>query len=252
MVLLEVKDIKKSFGGVDVLRGISFDLSEGQAVSVLGPSGSGKSTLLRCITMLETADGGEVTYCGRKGIYTKDGRTVYVPKAELREIKKSFGLVFQSFNLFPHYTVMQNITDAPVHVLGVPRDEAEARAKELIAKLGLEGREGHYPYQLSGGQQQRVAIARALAMQPKMLFFDEPTSALDPELTAEILSVLKALAKEKMTMMIVTHEIDFARSISDHVIFMDGGVIAEEGRPEDVIDHPSSERTRAFLKKLES
>ncbi|MBQ3918863.1 MAG: amino acid ABC transporter ATP-binding protein [Oscillospiraceae bacterium] len=252
MVLLEVKDIKKSFGGVDVLRGISFDLSEGQAVSVLGPSGSGKSTLLRCITMLETADGGEVTYCGRKGIYTKDGRTVYAPKAELREIKKSFGLVFQSFNLFPHYTVMQNITDAPVHVLGVPRDEAEARAKELIAKLGLEGREGHYPYQLSGGQQQRVAIARALAMQPKMLFFDEPTSALDPELTAEILSVLKELAREKMTMMIVTHEIDFARSISDHVIFMDGGVIAEEGRPEDVIDHPSSERTRAFLKKLES
>lgn len=252
MVLLEVKDIKKSFGGVDVLRGISFDLSEGQAVSVLGPSGSGKSTLLRCITMLETADGGEVTYCGRKGIYTKDGRTVYAPKAELREIKKSFGLVFQSFNLFPHYTVMQNITDAPVHVLGVPRDEAEARAKGLIAKLGLEGREGHYPYQLSGGQQQRVAIARALAMQPKMLFFDEPTSALDPELTAEILSVLKELAKEKMTMMIVTHEIDFARSISDHVIFMDGGVIAEEGRPEDVIDHPSSERTRAFLKKLES
>ena len=252
MVLLEVKDIKKSFGGVDVLRGISFDLSEGQAVSVLGPSGSGKSTLLRCITMLETADGGEVTYCGRKGIYTKDGRTVYAPKTELREIKKSFGLVFQSFNLFPHYTVMQNITDAPVHVLGVPRDEAEARAKELIAKLGLEGREGHYPYQLSGGQQQRVAIARALAMQPKMLFFDEPTSALDPELTAEILSVLKALAREKMTMMIVTHEIDFARSISDHVIFMDGGVIAEEGRPEDVIDHPSSERTRAFLKKLES
>ena len=252
MVLLEVKDIKKSFGGVDVLRGISFDLSEGQAVSVLGPSGSGKSTLLRCITMLETADGGEVTYCGRKGIYTRDGRTVYAPKTELREIKKSFGLVFQSFNLFPHYTVMQNITDAPVHVLGVPRDEAEARAKELIAKLGLEGREGHYPYQLSGGQQQRVAIARALAMQPKMLFFDEPTSALDPELTAEILSVLKALAREKMTMMIVTHEIDFARSISDHVIFMDGGVIAEEGRPEDVIDHPSSERTRAFLKKLES
>ena len=252
MVLLEVKDIKKSFGGVDVLRGISFDLSEGQAVSVLGPSGSGKSTLLRCITMLETADGGEVTYCGRKGIYTKDGRTVYAPKAELREIKKSFGLVFQSFNLFPHYTVMQNITDAPVHVLGVSRDEAEARAKELIAKLGLEGREGHYPYQLSGGQQQRVAIARALAMQPKMLFFDEPTSALDPELTAEILSVLKELAREKMTMMIVTHEIDFARSISDHVIFMDGGVIAEEGRPEDVIDHPSSERTRAFLKKLES
>ena len=252
MVLLEVKDIKKSFGGVDVLRGISFDLSEGQAVSVLGPSGSGKSTLLRCITMLETADGGEVTYCGRKGIYTKDGRTVYAPKAELREIKKSFGLVFQSFNLVPHYTVMQNITDAPVHVLGVPRDEAEARAKELIAKLGLEGREGHYPYQLSGGQQQRVAIARALAMQPKMLFFDEPTSALDPELTAEILSVLKELAREKMTMMIVTHEIDFARSISDHVIFMDGGVIAEEGRPEDVIDHPSSERTRAFLKKLES
>lgn len=252
MVLLEVKNITKSFGGVDVLRGISFDLSEGQAVSVLGPSGSGKSTLLRCITMLETADGGEVTYCGRKGIYTRDGRTVYAPKAELREIKKSFGLVFQSFNLFPHYTVMQNITDAPVHVLGVPRDEAEARAKELIAKLGLEGREGHYPYQLSGGQQQRVAIARALAMQPKMLFFDEPTSALDPELTAEILSVLKALAREKMTMMIVTHEIDFARSISDHVIFMDGGVIAEEGRPEDVIDHPSSERTRAFLKKLES
>ncbi len=250
--MLDIKNIYKNFGDLQVLKGVSTHVEKGEVVVIIGVSGSGKSTLLRCITMLETADGGEVTYCGRKGIYTKDGRTVYAPKAELREIKKSFGLVFQSFNLFPHYTVMQNITDAPVHVLGVPRDEAEARAKELIAKLGLEGREGHYPYQLSGGQQQRVAIARALAMQPKMLFFDEPTSALDPELTAEILSVLKELAREKMTMMIVTHEIDFARSISDHVIFMDGGVIAEEGRPEDVIDHPSSERTRAFLKKLES
>jgi polar amino acid transport system ATP-binding protein len=250
--VLDIKNIYKNFGDLQVLKGVSTHVEKGEVVVIIGVSGSGKSTLLRCITMLETADGGEVTYCGRKGIYTKDGRTVYAPKAELREIKKSFGLVFQSFNLFPHYTVMQNITDAPVHVLGVPRDEAEARAKELIAKLGLEGREGHYPYQLSGGQQQRVAIARALAMQPKMLFFDEPTSALDPELTAEILSVLKELAREKMTMMIVTHEIDFARSISDHVIFMDGGVIAEEGRPEDVIDHPSSERTRAFLKKLES
>ena len=252
MNLLEVKELRKSFGDLQVLKNISMIVGEGEVVSVLGPSGSGKSTFLRCISMLETVDGGSISYCGKTAVEEKDGQPVYVPKAELREIKHSFGLVFQNFNLFPHYTVLKNITDAPIHVLKRNKDEVIAEAKVLLQKIGLADKGDYYPYQLSGGQQQRVAIARALAMKPKMLFFDEPTSALDPELTAEILKVLKELAKEKMTMVIVTHEIDFARSVSGHVVFMDGGVIVEQGRPEDVIDRPSNDRTRAFLKKLSS
>ena len=252
MNLLEVKELRKSFGDLQVLKNISMTVGEGEVVSVLGPSGSGKSTFLRCISMLETVDGGSISYCGKTAVEEKDGQPVYVPKAELREIKHSFGLVFQNFNLFPHYTVLKNITDAPIHVLKRNKDEVIAEAKVLLQKIGLADKGDYYPYQLSGGQQQRVAIARALAMKPKMLFFDEPTSALDPELTAEILKVLKELAKEKMTMVIVTHEIDFARSVSGHVVFMDGGVIVEQGRPEDVIDRPSNDRTRAFLKKLSS
>ncbi len=251
MNLLEVKNLKKSFGDLEVLKDITMTVGEGEVVSVLGPSGSGKSTFLRCISMLETIDGGSMTYCDKPAVSEKDGKPVYVSKEELKEIKHSFGLVFQNFNLFPHYTVLKNITDAPINVLKRDKDEVMKEAQELLKKMGLSEKGDFYPYQLSGGQQQRVAIARALAMKPKMIFFDEPTSALDPELTAEILKVLKELAAEKMTMVIVTHEIDFARSVSSHVIFMDGGVILEQGKPQDVIDNPSNERTRAFLKKLE-
>lgn len=247
MKLLEIKNLRKSFGELEVLKDISIDVSEGQVVSILGPSGSGKSTLLRCMSMLETVDGGSMTYCGKTAV--KDAK--YAPKSELKEIKSYFSLVFQSFNLFPHYTVMKNICDAPIHVMKRDKKEVRENAEVLLGQMGLSDKKDYYPYQLSGGQQQRVAIARALNMKPKMLFFDEPTSALDPELTAEILKVLKELAEEKMTMVIVTHEIAFARSISDHVVFMDGGVIVEQGRPADVIDNPSNDRTRAFLKKLE-
>lgn len=255
MTLLEVKNLKKSFGDLEVLKDINLDVGEGEVVSILGPSGSGKSTFLRCISMLETIDGGSLSYCGKSAV-TEDknnpgGNPVYVSKEELKEIKHTFGLVFQNFNLFPHYTVLKNITDAPIHVLKRNKDEVMKEAEVLLKKMGLSDKGGAYPYQLSGGQQQRVAIARALAMKPKMLFFDEPTSALDPELTAEILKVLKELAQEKMTMLIVTHEIDFARNVSDHVVFMDGGVIVEQGHPRDVIDNPSNERTRTFLKKFE-
>ncbi|MBQ5312323.1 MAG: amino acid ABC transporter ATP-binding protein [Oscillospiraceae bacterium] len=250
MSLLEIKNIKKSFGDVDVLKDISLSVEESEVISILGPSGSGKTTLLRCMTMLETIDSGSIAYCGEYAAKTENGKAVYSPKPQLKRIHGYYGLVFQNFNLFPHYSVMKNITDAPIHVQKRPKDEVYAEAKQLLEKIGLSDRADHYPYQLSGGQQQRVAIARALAMKPKMLFFDEPTSALDPELTAEILKVLKELAAQKMTMVIVTHEIDFARAVSDRVIFMDGGVIVEQGTPRDVIDNPENERTRAFLKKM--
>ncbi|MCH5348000.1 MAG: amino acid ABC transporter ATP-binding protein [Oscillospiraceae bacterium] len=251
MNLLEIKNLKKSFGELEVLKDINMTVAEGEVVSILGPSGSGKSTFLRCISMLETVDGGTMVYCGKTAVSEKDGAPLYASKAELKEIKQSYGLVFQNFNLFPHYTVLKNITDAPIHVLKRNKDEVMTEAKVLLEKMGLADKGDYYPYQLSGGQQQRVAIARALAMKPQMIFFDEPTSALDPELTAEILKVLKELAAEKMTMVIVTHEIDFARSVSSHVVFMDGGLIIEQGKPEDVIDNPSNDRTKAFLKKLE-
>lgn len=251
MKLLEMSHVKKSFGELDVLKDISLNVEEGEVVAIIGPSGSGKSTLLRCATLLETMDEGSLTYCGQNAAANENGRSRYASKKELHDIKENFGLVFQNFNLFPHYSVLKNITDAPVHVQKRDRDEVTAEAKKLLAKVGLEGRESSYPWQLSGGQQQRVAIARALAMNPKMLFFDEPTSALDPEITAGILKLMRQLASEKMTMVIVTHEISFARNVADRVIFMDGGVIVEEGTPEDVIDNPKSERTRAFLQKIE-
>ncbi len=249
--LLEMKHVKKSFGNTEVLKDISLEVAEGEVVAIIGPSGSGKSTLLRCATLLETMDGGTLSYCGISATVNKEGETTqYVSKDELRSLKNNFGLVFQNFNLFPHYSVMKNVTDAPVHVQKRDKKEVYEEAGSLLEKVGLADKADSYPCQLSGGQQQRVAIARALAMNPKMLFFDEPTSALDPEITAGILKVLRELADEKMTMVIVTHEIDFARKVADRVIFMDGGVIVEQGRPEDVIDNPDNERTKVFLQKL--
>ena len=252
MNLLEVKNIRKSFGELEVLKNISLSVAENEVISILGPSGSGKSTFLRCMTMLETVDGGSISYCGKEAVNSQSGQPVYADKKELKEIQNYFGLVFQNFNLFPHYSVMKNITDAPIHVQKRDKEEVYNQAKELLSRMNLSDKGDYYPYQLSGGQKQRVAIARALALNPKILFFDEPTSALDPELTAEILKVLKELAEEKMTMVIVTHEIAFARSVSSRVVFMDGRVIVEEGTPENVIDHPTTERAKAFLRKMQN
>lgn len=251
MGLLEIKNLKKSFGELNVLSNISMDVSEGEVVAIIGPSGSGKSTLLRCATLLEVMDGGSLKLDGEDAAVDENGTSKYVSKKNLHELKNSFGLVFQNFNLFPHYTVLKNVIDAPVCVQKRNKEEVIKEAKELLKKVGLEGKEDSYPCQLSGGQQQRVAIARALAMKPKMLFFDEPTSALDPEITAGILRVLRQLAEDKMTMIIVTHEIEFAKKVADRVIFMDGGVIVEEGSPSEVIDNPKNERTKAFLQRLE-
>lgn len=250
MRILEINNLKKSFDKKTVLEDISMYVDEGEVVSIIGPSGSGKSTLLRCATFLENMDSGELSYCGKKAVTTTDGKAVYLPKKEMREVQTNFGLVFQNFNLFPHYTVLKNITDAPISIQKRDKQEVYDEARKLLEKVGLSDKENAYPCELSGGQQQRVAIARALAMNPKMLFFDEPTSALDPEITAGILRVMKGLAEANMTMVIVTHEIDFARAVSDRVIFMDGGVIIEQGKPSDVIDNPKNERTKSFLKKL--
>ena len=246
--LLEMKHVKKTFGSLEVLKDISIEVNEGEVVAIIGPSGSGKSTFLRCATLLENMDEGTLSYCGESATLNESGAAQYVDKKKLHSIRNNFGLVFQNFNLFPHFSVLKNVIDAPINVQ--KRDKAEVTARELLKKVGLENKEDSYPGQLSGGQQQRVAIARALAMNPKMLFFDEPTSALDPEITAGILKLLRELANEKMTMVIVTHEIDFARNVADRVIFMDGGVIVEEGKPQDVIDNPKSERTKAFLQKM--
>ena len=251
MSLFEINNVGKSFGDLKVLHDISVKVEEGEVVAIIGPSGSGKSTLLRCATMLETMDSGSLIYLGEKAAQNDaQGRTVYASPAELRKIKGYFGLVFQNFNLFPHFSVLRNLTEAPVHVQKRDRKEVEKEALELLAKIGLSGKENYYPQQLSGGQQQRVAIARALAMKPKMLFFDEPTSALDPELTGEILKVIRQLAAIKMTMVIVTHEMGFARDVADRVIFMDGGYIIEEGDPHDVISNPREGRTKQFLARF--
>ena len=253
MSILEIKNIKKSFGeDLEVLQDISLAVEEGEVVSILGPSGSGKSTLLRCATFLEQIDSGSIAYGGKVYVENDTAGNAKKPEhAKILEAQSNFGLVFQDFNLFPHFSVLKNVIDAPVKNQKRPKQEVEKEARALLAKMGLEGKEDAYPCELSGGQKQRVAIARALALRPKMLYFDEPTSALDPEITAEILRVLKGLAAEKMTMVIVTHEIDFARAVSDRVIFMDGGKVVEEGRPEEVIDNPKNERTKAFLQKLQ-
>lgn len=248
--LLEMKHVKKTFGSLEVLKDISIEVNEGEVVAIIGPSGSGKSTFLRCATLLENMDEGTLSYCGESATLNESGAAQYVDKKKLHSIRNNFGLVFQNFNLFPHFSVLKNVIDAPINVQKRDKAEVTAEARELLKKVGLENKEDSYLGQLSGGQQQRVAIARALAMNPKMLFFDEPTSALDPEITAGILKLLRELANEKMTMVIVTHEIDFARNVADRVIFMDGGVIVEEGKPQDVIDNPKSERTKAFLQKM--
>lgn len=225
MVLFEMKNIKKSFGSLEVLKDISLQVEEGEVLSIIGPSGSGKSTLLRCATGLETPDNGEIIKQG------------------------DVGLVFQNFNLFPHFSVLKNITDAPIRVQKRKKEEVYAQARTLLKQMGLADRENAYPFQLSGGQQQRVSIARALCMNPKILFFDEPTSALDPELTSEILKVIKDLAAEHITMVIVTHEMTFARDISDHIIFMDKGLIAVEGSPKEVFESEHA-RMKEFLGKF--
>ena len=250
--VVTLEHAKKAFGANEVLKDISLTVNRGDVLAIIGPSGGGKSTLLRCLTLLETLDAGDLSYGDLAVTRTNDaGRAVYGGKDVLAQAKTRFGLVFQNFNLFPHYTVLKNITDAPVCVQKRPKDEAEAQARELLAKMGLAGKEDMVPCELSGGQQQRVAIARALALNPDVLFFDEPTSALDPELTRDVLQVIRDLAAERMTMVIVTHEMSFARDVADHLIFMDDGRVVEAGRAADVINNPVYERTRAFLSRYE-
>lgn len=249
MNLLEMKNIKKEFNGQSVLKDISLQVKEGEIVSIIGPSGSGKSTLLRCATMLTDIDSGEISYMGKRSVWMENGKTVVPSGKQLKEIRSCFGLVFQNFNLFPHYSVIKNITDAPIHVQKRKKEEVYREARELLAKMGLSDKENAYPCQLSGGQCQRVAIARALALNPKILFFDEPTSALDPELTGEVLRVIRSLADLHITMVIVTHEMNFAKDISDRVIFMDQGVIAVEGTPQQVF-YSENARMREFLGKF--
>ena len=243
--VVAVDHVQKSFGEVKVLRDISLAVNPGEVVAIIGPSGGGKSTLLRCMTLLERVDAGDLTY----GDLTcaKDG--TYGDKALLAQARQRFGLVFQNYNLFPHFSVLRNVMDAPICVQKRDRAEVEEQARALLAKMGLTGNEDKVPCQLSGGQQQRASIARALAMNPQVMFFDEPTSALDPELTGEILKVIKDLAAEHMTMVIVTHEMNFAKNVSDHVIFMDNGYIAVEGTPEEVFGS-SNERMKEFLGKF--
>lgn len=247
-IIVDVKNLEKNYSSLEVIKGISFSVHKGQVLGIIGPSGSGKSTILRCITQLEEVTSGTITICGR--YLVTNG--VYSSKDELRKIALDVGLVFQNFNLFPHYSVLENIVKPQVAVLKKSKQEAVETARELLAKMNLSSKENSYPCELSGGQQQRVSIARSLALKPKVLFFDEPTSALDPELTGEILEVIKALAQEKMTMVVVTHEMSFARDLCNYVIFMDAGVIVEQGKPDDVIENPKQERTKIFLKRFSS
>lgn len=246
MEIIKVEHLSKSFGTLEVIKDISFSVHEGEVLAIIGPSGSGKSTLLRSITHLEEVSGGTIEVAGSRMV--TDG--IYADAATLRTICLKVGLVFQNFNLFPHFSVLRNITEAQVRVLGRSPREAESRARSLLEKTGLSAKADSYPCELSGGQQQRVSIARALALDPAVLFFDEPTSALDPELTGEILKVIRSLAAESMTMVIVTHEMAFARDVADRVIFMDEGVIIEEGKASEVINNPRNERTKGFLKRF--
>ena len=251
MSILSVKNLEKKFGDLTVLKDISFNINDGEIISIIGSSGSGKSTLLRCMNQLETITSGTITIDGKTLVETKNGAPVYAGKDILKEILMETGFVFQNFNLFPHYSVLRNVMEAPVCVAGVPKKQAEEKARELLKKLGLETKADAYPCELSGGQSQRVSIARALALEPKILFFDEPTSALDPELTKEILKIIKNLASEHMTMVIVTHEMNFARKIADKMIFMEQGLIALEGTPQEVFSFNNT-RIQEFLGKCSS
>lgn len=244
--IISVKNLVKNFDALQIIKGISFDVHKGEVLSIIGPSGSGKSTILRCISQLETITNGTVEICGKTLI--KEG--IYSDSKTCSEITMYSGLVFQNFNLFPHYSVLKNVMAPQMVVLKKSEKDAYDTAMELLKRMGLDQKANNYPCELSGGQQQRVSIARALALKPEVLLFDEPTSALDPELTGEILAVIKELAKEKMTMVVVTHEMSFARDISSKIIFMDGGVIVEQGKPEDVINNPKEERTKLFLSRF--
>ncbi len=239
--MIEVKNLSKSFGNLEVLRGISEKVEDEEVVCVIGPSGSGKSTFLRCLNLLEQPTGGDVFL---------DGQKINDEGVNIDEIREKLGMVFQSFNLFPHMTVLKNITLAPVKVKNMPEEEAEAKARELLKTVGLDDKAEAYPSSLSGGQKQRVAIARALAMDPEVMLFDKPTSALDPEMVGEVLAVMKDLAEKGMTMVIVTHEMGFAREVADRVLFMDQGVIMEQGTPEELFGNPQNERTKSFLSKV--
>ncbi len=238
---IDVRNLHKAFGDLEVLQGIDFTVETGEVVCVLGPSGSGKSTLLRCLNRLEEPNGGQILI---------DGEDITDPDADVDQLRTNIGMVFQQFNLFPPLTVLKNLTVAQTGVLGRPKAEAISIAREMLERVGLSDKTHEYPAHLSGGQQQRVAIARALSMKPKMMLFDEPTSALDPELVGEVLDVMRTLAGEGMTMMVVTHEIGFAQEVADRVVFMDAGVVVEEGRPEQVLEHPSHERTKKFLRMV--
>ena len=249
MHILDIQNVRKSFGDNEVLKDISLTVDKGEVVSVIGPSGSGKSTFLRCATLLETMDSGTLHYMGEPVATMENGKIVYTK--DLKKVRGYFGLVFQNFNLFPHYSVLKNVTDAPIHVQKRPKEEVRAQALELLDAMGLADKADAYPCQLSGGQKQRVSIVRALAMNPEILFFDEPTSALDPELTGEVLKVIRQLAEQSMTMVIVTHEMAFAHAISDRVIFMDGGVIVEQGTPQELFEGTKVERTRQFLQNYQ-
>ncbi len=249
--MVSAEGVHKRFGRLEVLRGINLTVGFGEVMCLLGPSGSGKSTFLRCINHLEKINAGRLMVDGELVGYRQVGDRLHeLRESEVARKRSEIGMVFQHFNLFPHMTAMENITCAPVHVKGLPREQARARAAELLSQVGLADKAGAYPVQLSGGQQQRVAIARALAMDPKLMLFDEPTSALDPELVGEVLKVIKDLVVDGMTMVVVTHEIGFAREVADTVVFMDGGVVVESGRPEQVLVEPRQERTRAFLSKV--
>ncbi|MGI5907713.1 MAG: amino acid ABC transporter ATP-binding protein [Christensenellales bacterium] len=249
--MLQAKNIQKRFNGPEVLRGLDLTLSEGEVLAVIGPSGSGKSTLLRCLVRLERIDGGEIVLEGDTMVSTDEkGAVRYAPESEIRTIRRKLGMVFQDFNLFPHLNVTENLALAPVRVLKQDRRAAVEKAHALLHKVGLADKKNNYPHELSGGQKQRVAIARALAMEPDILCFDEPTSALDPELTGEVLKVIQDLAAENMTMIVVTHEMGFAREVADRVVFMDDGKIVEEGDPKDVLLHPKTQRMKDFLAQV--
>ena len=250
MAVFEMRNARKAFGLLEVLKGVSLKVEKGEVVSIIGPSGGGKSTMLRCATLLETMDSGTLAYGENVAAREENGKSVYAGKAALAQVRRQFGLVFQQFDLFPHYTVLKNVCDAPVSVQKRDRAEVEAEAMALLDKMGLKGKENAYPYQLSGGQQQRVAIARALAMRPEVMLFDEPTSALDPEMIGEVLEVMIDLAKQGMTMVVVSHEMSFIREVADKVLVLADGVIIEEGSPQEVFTNPRHERCRSFLSKI--